>query len=103
MWTSKTLRKEDSKENSLIHKYPLEKMKIDDAKIEGTIKVIWDKVFVAVSNVVEQEIVQDKDMNVENLKAKVQSNFFTSASPIRKQHFGKASSFCPLRIVFENW
>lgn len=76
-------------------------MKIDDAKIEETIKTIQDKVFVTVSNVLEREIVWDKDMNVENPTDKVQSDFITSTNPIQKQHFGKASSFLSIEDGFQ--
>lgn len=79
----------------------LEKVKDDVVKIEELIQEIQNKIFLVVADALGKEAIRDNEMNVENLKVKVQGNFFTFTRSILKKNLIKAATFFSIRDAFQ--
>lgn len=79
----------------------LEKVKADTIRVEESTKEIWEKILSVAIDALEKDVVWENNMQLENLKHKVQEIFFTTIGLILKQNLTKATDFLSIWHTFQ--
>jgi hypothetical protein len=80
----------------------LEKAKVDGLKIEEHIKEIREKIHMTTADVFDQEVIQEKDMWLEELKRRIQEVFFSTTEPLMRHDFSRVENISAIWNNFGN-
>lgn len=64
----------------------MERVRIDTSRVEEQAREIQSKIMLVAADLLEQDVVRERDMQVDNLAHKVQENFFATTGLILRDN-----------------